>query len=176
MPLAVGERCREITAPAMSALHLVERATGRVLWQAKDQLGGVFSADGKLVFCRPTDTGIIARDTLSGRVKWQSDRSVGTLPEDDLADDKNAWLVLAPDGKTLAGKGDDGTVRLWSTADGRLLQSLLIMPTTPQQNYSREWLAWRPDGTFHASKGAAPFIRWRVGNQLVASPPTKDTG
>jgi WD40 repeat protein len=129
-------------------LYLVERSTGKVMWKAEDQRGAVFSHDGKTVFCRPLGSLIVARDTLSGTVLWQRDSHVGTRKENDITADKTAWVSISPDGKTLAGKGDDGTVRFWNAADGHLVQSLLIMPTTPQQNYSPEWIAWKPDGRF----------------------------
>lgn len=153
-------------------LYIAQSASGKVLWHAAGQRGAVFSRDGKLVFCRPFGREIEVRDAHSGAIVRRFASFVMARRQDDLGNYQSAWLALSPDGKTLAGKGDDGTVRLWNAADGRLIQSLLIMPTTRNQNHSREWIAWRPDGAFHASPKAAPFLRWRVGDALVTRKPS----
>ena len=61
-------------------------------------------------------------------------------PQDVLA------LAVGPDGKTLATGGRDGTVRVWSAEDGRLLHSFPVKPMATAAAYS-------PDGNFLATGG-----------------------
>jgi WD40 repeat protein len=68
-----------------------------------------------------------------------------------------AAKVFAPDGATLAsGGGDDGTVRLWVVATGRLLATL-----RPAQKGG--WVVLLPDGSYKASgDGTRSALWWAV--------------
>lgn len=72
---------------------------------------------------------------------------------------------FAPDGRKVATVAADGALKLWEVGTGRLLATLLPLPSTEAQP-SKEWIAYTPDGEYLASPGAAPFLRRRVGNEL----------
>ncbi len=73
-------------------------------------------------------------------------------------------VALSPDGTKLASGSADGTVKLWNTADGRLLATFVqLAPRTDQ------WLIATPPGYLAASTAGA--LRWRPKN--LKTPPDK---
>lgn len=84
----------------------------------------------------------------------------------------SGWLravAFSPDGKLLATTGWDGAVKLWSVKTSKLLATFMLIPSNQKnqtQLQSYEWVAFTPDGYYASSGGAAPQIRWRVGNRL----------
>lgn len=73
-------------------------------------------------------------------------------------------LLFAPDGRLVSG-GGDGTARFWSASEGKLLATLMVLPTTEIGDISTRWLAFTPDG-YYVGADVNRFVRWRVGDKL----------
>ncbi len=71
---------------------------------------------------------------------------------------KSVRLLVSPDGKTLAGLDDQGTVRLWNLATGKTLGTL----STPANG-----LAFSPDGKLLAIGGPKVVQVWTVATRLL---------
>jgi WD40 repeat protein len=73
-------------------------------------------------------------------------------------------VAVTPDGAKLASGSADGTVKLWNTADNRLLATFIqFTPRTDQ------WLIVAPPG--HLSSSAPTALQWTATN--VKTPPEK---
>ncbi len=71
-------------------------------------------------------------------------------------------------GRRIAGGSADGTIKIWDTQSGRLIVSFLILPSV-EKAVSNDWIAFTPEGYYHGSKRAKGFLRWRIGDKVVAS-------
>lgn len=69
-------------------------------------------------------------------------------------------IAFSPDGTRVATGSADGTVKLWETSQGALLATLVALP-------NEEWIVYTPQSHYSASEGAAPYLRWRVGDDLL---------
>ena len=66
-------------------------------------------------------------------------------------------IAFSPDGRALAAAGDDGMIRVWDIADGRLTH------VWRAHNNKIQGLAFSPDGTLLASASEDTTIRlWRI--------------
>jgi WD40 repeat protein len=76
-------------------------------------------------------------------------------------------FCFSPDGRRLATTSLDGTVKLWDPGSGTLLASFVNLPPEHPKEIATEWISFTPDGRYVCSEGAARFIRWRVGEELL---------
>ena len=75
-------------------------------------------------------------------------------------------MAFSANGQTVASVGWDSTVKLWDSGRGRLLVTLLIVPSGQEGKVSTEWIAFTAEGYYVGSAGAGRFIKWRVGSKL----------
>jgi len=73
-------------------------------------------------------------------------------------------LAFASDGRLVSGSAD-GTARFWNAVEGRLLATLMVLPTTEIGDISTRWLAFTPDG-YYVGADVDRFVRWRIGDKL----------
>jgi WD40 repeat protein len=69
-------------------------------------------------------------------------------------------VALSGDGKHLWTTSRDGSTRLWNTATGKELCTLLSM------DGGKDWLVVTPEGFFDGSPGAWRFVAYRVSGSL----------
>jgi WD40 repeat protein len=80
-------------------------------------------------------------------------------------------LAYAPDGDVLATAGEDGTLRLWEAASGRLLRALV------GHGAAINALAWSPDGKLLATAGDDGTVRiWQAGSGRTSCLPSGHAG
>ncbi len=72
--------------------------------------------------------------------------------------------AISPDGKRVASGSFDGLVRLWGVATGRLLVTLLSLPSSGD---AADWLALTPQGLAASSPGVTATGRWMMAGQPV---------
>ncbi len=102
-----------------------------------------FSSDAKTVFLG-TEWNLRAYDK-SGQLKWKS-VTPGVVWNLEVSD--NSSLIVAAI--------SDGTIRWYSSIDGKETIALYIDPAT------REWVLWRPDGYYASSENGDNLIGWHV--------------
>jgi WD40 repeat protein len=77
-------------------------------------------------------------------------------------------LAFSPDGRLLAIGSEDEGATLWEVATGTKLATLQVLPARGDKAPKvRDWIAYTPDGFYTSSPGAARFIRWRLGDELL---------
>jgi len=75
-----------------------------------------------------------------------------------------AW---SRDGTRLVSGSEDGTVKVWDPAAGRLLATLAVLPGREETVAATDWVAFTPEGHFVGSEGATSAIGWRVGDDVL---------
>jgi len=97
-------------------LVLWNRRTNQKLWEVSqnDAESLAFSPDGRLLFSRIDMRGVIVRDARDGTEHLHFGMHRAALTS----------IVQTPDGRTLATAAEDGIIRLWHLATGRILFDL----------------------------------------------------
>lgn len=87
-------------------------------------------------------------------------------------------IDFSADGKRLATLGDEGTVRLWETASGRLTATLVPLSESDRAAAkpllvgakalpdSADYLVFTPEGYYTGSAGADRYVRFRLGEDF----------
>lgn len=138
--------------PDGGSLCLWERATGKELWQRKQDrqpfkpLG--FTEGGKALVVRGCeDNAVYLFDCATGKQR----RSFPTMPPS-----RASWFGLAPDGSTVLCGTYGPSVRLWDTAAGK---------EKPALEGHKQWVwcfAFSPDGKTIVTGGNDPFVLVRA--------------
>ena len=74
--------------------------------------------------------------------------------------------AISPNNKLLASGSFDGLVKVWDEATGRLLATLIALPSDTEQH---NWLALTPEGYATGSTGMSTLVRWRLAGQELAA-------
>ena len=70
--------------------------------------------------------------------------------------------AISPNNRLLASGSFDGLVKVWDEASGRLLATLIALPS---ENEQHDWLALTPEGYASGSAGMSMLVRWRLAGQ-----------
>jgi hypothetical protein len=78
-------------------------------------------------------------------------------------------LAFVDSGRMLASGSTDGTLKMWGVGDGKLRATFQVLESQADGKNPGvpAWIAYTPEGYYDASPGAAKFIRWRVGGELL---------
>lgn len=122
------------------------------------------------VLCRGRNGLMQKRAITTGRVLGQWTGRANGVRHVGIVDDYDAWSAVAPGGEWVAGKADDGSIKLWDAARGQLRLSFLVtpsaVPNAAKTDISPDWIAYTPEGYYNSSAGADKFLCWRQGTQL----------
>ncbi len=160
-PTAISPDGRWLAAVADGGkVQVLSAATGKVEWERYldiDVVGALeFSKDGDAILAAGADGQVVL---------WRPFDARPAPPEGHLPE---AWTVaFAPDGATFITGGDNGTVRQWSTADGKLLGELL------KQEGTVSAAAFSPDGKILAT-GSLEEMAQRPDNVRLWNMPEGD--
>jgi WD40 repeat protein len=116
-----------------------------------------FSPDGKLFAATHGDRTVTI---------WSPKRGTCVHVLEDAAGEVTC-LAFSPDGKKLATGNHDGWIACWEVNTAKLLVTIHDLPVDKPAGGKKEWIAHTPAGHYHASAGAAKFIRWRDRDQLL---------
>ncbi|MEK6408410.1 MAG: PQQ-binding-like beta-propeller repeat protein [Acidobacteriota bacterium] len=150
--IAVGETCGQVELRDVQTGAL--RKPVALTEAVEDVLSVAFSPDGKTGAGGCSDNSVRLFDVQKGKLK----RTLEGHSNDVV------WVAFSPDGKMASGSYDN-TLKIWEPNSGRLLATLMVLPS--KKGEANEWIAFTPEGYYTGSAGAGRFIRWRVGDQLA---------
>jgi WD40 repeat protein len=131
-------------------------AASALLKQALPVGSLAFSGDSRtLAYTNPR---AVLIDVESGSRRWG-------LPE------AQPPFAFAPNGKVLWTAGS-GLIKAWRVDDGRLLVSRRVLPR--QEDSTRDWLAFTPDGYFDGTPDSERYLIWRDGERFSLPPVYRD--
>jgi WD40 repeat protein len=147
-PIQIVEAITGLVRAEWDATHLSTR--GRLIddfdFPYSPTTGGVsFSADGKTLFAVTPQGNIAAWDVIAGKEKREFGLVMSGSP-----------LSLSADGKLLAVRGSDSSIRLYEPATGRLRLRVTDAAHTPLNNA----FALSPDGTTLATIDRGGSLRF----------------
>ncbi len=181
-------------APGKSGSTMMQGAEGTgpaALWAAAAAL----APDGQTVAAAEPDGMVTLWEVATGKERrhWKAGGSAGLLNlVADLGNNQVTVLVFSPDGKRLAARSGDGTLRVWNVTDGREIRKmggggLLGGLNTALSAGFKKALAFSPDGKVltavesgiglvTAKAGLSLTIdRWEVATGKKVGPPGKFT-
>jgi WD40 repeat protein len=145
--LAFSSDSRRVAAGwDVGTVSVWDAASGKLLWQAREHPGRVFSLD-----FAPDDRTLISTGTTDAGVVWW-DAGTGR-PQRLLSRDKvkdfpaQSWLVLGPHALTVFARGND-RLQEWEMASGKFRRALPWLGDS---------LAFSADGRFLLADGASTF-------------------
>jgi WD40 repeat protein len=138
-------------------------------WDAKTRaLRGALRRSGGSFAFSPDGTMLVAGGFLDERVQlWDARRHTRIGPA--LSSGEGLWdIAFGPDGKTFAGAGTDGTVRLWKVSGSTPLTG----PVLTGHNEIVESISFTPDGSTLVSGGDDGTVRlWDVAHGMPLGDP-----
>jgi len=117
-----------------------------------ESMSVVFLPGNKMMIIERRNGTISLWDARTRKLKFTlSDPNAGT-----------SSVIFSPGDRMLANSSCyDSAVKLWDTLSGRLLATLIILPSGRAGKVSSEWMVFTPEGYYNGSAGAKRFIRWR---------------
>jgi WD40 repeat protein len=114
--MAFAPDSKHLALRARDGLAMWSRSANQILWQVaqSDAESLAFSSDGRSLISRIDGRGAIVRNARDGAEHLHFGMHRATLTS----------IVQTPDGRTLATAGEDGIIRLWHLATGRILFDL----------------------------------------------------
>lgn len=183
-----GALCREMDAPKVAdgvvslrfspngktllaglsgyGMGLWSVATGEQLWEAGTHADTVtslaFSPDGRTL--------AVGGAYQSEIVLWHLQPQL-TEARTLIGHESNMRAAsFHPDGRKLVTASADGTLKVWDAAEGRLLATSMILPTT-DGSVSEEWITFTPTGHYVGSEGVDKYVNWQIGEKLLPAEP-----
>lgn len=157
--LAAGTR-----EPGLEVWNLADRAEGRPLVAPGDYLDSnagfvAFSPDGRFIACggHGKDIAIFETATFKLHCEMRGHGHPATA------------IAFLPDGRLISG-ASERTTRMWDPNQNKLLATWVTMPADAEQNWSDEWLAYKPSGEFVASSKLDRLVGWRTGGETILGP------
>jgi WD40 repeat protein len=123
--------------------------------------GGVtqvaFSKDGQSLLSSSTDGTVKIWNITTGKLQRTFDLNSPAT-----------GFALVPGGR-LWTLSNNNLLQAWDLSTGRLLVTVEVLSCSRNAKgyLTTDWIAQTPDGYYDASSGAAKYIRWRVGNNLL---------
>jgi WD40 repeat protein len=118
-----------------------------------------FSPDGKYL-AGMSAGGSVLWELRTGQLRRFSNAYNSTVRAMRFSSDSK--MVSVPFSGLDAGE----SLRIFETASGRLLKTILVLPMMVGDKPASAWIAFTPEGFYTGSPEAARLIRWRVGAEL----------